>query len=129
MIDPSDPNVEPTMEIVFVRERIHGKERWTPRGMSARGRKTVEVCGLDRPNLLDLYSDHVNHTVRAKLARFFSADAEGDAQAAFKTWETARRGLLGHERPFRALSYDALNVLVPAPVRERYRLVLEPPAP
>jgi uncharacterized protein (TIGR02646 family) len=129
VIDPSDPNVEPTMEIVFFRDRIQGKERWIPRGMSVRGRKTVEVCGLDRPNLLDLYADHVNHTVRAKLGKFFAADAEGDAQAAFKAWETARRGLLARERPFRALSFDALNVLVRAPKRERYRLTLERPAP
>ena len=129
VIDPSDPNVEPTREIVFLRERIHGKERWTPRGMSARGRKTVEVCGLDRPNLLDLYADHVNHRVRAKLGTFLAADAESDAQAAFKAWESARRGLLAREQQFRALSHDALNVLVPQAVRERYRLVLEPPAP
>ncbi|MEO5731289.1 MAG: hypothetical protein ABI134_00590, partial [Byssovorax sp.] len=31
VIDPSDPSVEPTTEIVFMRERIHGKERWVPR--------------------------------------------------------------------------------------------------
>ena len=129
VIDPSDPSVEPKMEIVFLRERIQSRERWVPRGRSARGRKTIEVCGLDRPNLLDLYAEHVNHTVRSKLGRFFAADAEGDAQAAFKAWDTARRGLLARERPFRALSYDALNVLVPATVRERYRLMLEAPAP
>jgi uncharacterized protein (TIGR02646 family) len=129
VIDPSDPSVEPTTEIVFLRERIHGKERWVPRGMSARGRKTIDVCGLDRPNLLDLYAEHVNHTVRAKLGSFFAADAEGDAQAAFKAWETARRGLLARERPFRALSHDALCVLVPAGVRERHRLTLERPTP
>lgn len=129
VIDPSDPSVEPTMEITFMRERIQGKERWVPRGTSARGRKTVEVCGLDRPNLLDLYADHVSHAVRAKLGSFVTADAEGNAQAAFKAWETARRGLLARERPFRALSHDALNVLVPRATRERYRLVLEAPSP
>ena len=52
------------------------------------------MCGLDRPNLLDLYNEHVNHTVRAKLESFFAAVAKDDTQAAFKAWETARRGLL-----------------------------------
>lgn len=129
VLDPSDPGVEPTKEIVFFRERIQGKERWVPRGVSARGRETVDVCGLARPNLLDLYADHVIHTVRPKLAKFFAAHHERDARSAFDAWETARRGLLARERPFRALSYDALNVLVPAGVRGPYRLTLERPAP
>jgi uncharacterized protein (TIGR02646 family) len=129
VLDPSDPSVEPTREIVFFRERIQGKERWVPRGVSARGRETVEVCGLDRPDLLDLYAEHVIHVVRPKLERFFAAHHEGDARAAIEAWETARRGLLARARPFRALSHDALNVLVPAGVRDLYRLTLERPAP
>lgn len=129
VLDPSDPGVEPTKEIVFLRERIQGKERWVPRGVSDRGRATIDVCGLARPNLLDLYAAHVIHEVRPKLVRFFAADQEGDARAAVEAWETARRGLLGRARPFRALSHDALNNLVPVGVRDRYRLTLERPAP
>jgi hypothetical protein len=129
VLDPSDPSVEPMKEIVFLRDRIQGKERWVPRGLSARGRETIAVCGLDRPNLLDLYAEHVIHTVRPKLERFVAAAHVGDARAAFDAWETARRGLLARERPFRALSHDALNVLVPARVRDHYRLTLERPTP
>ena len=129
VIDPPAPSIEPAMDISFLRDRIHGNERWVPRGTSARGRKTIEVCGLDRPNLLDLYADHVNHRVRPKLAPFFAARDERDAQAAFKAWDRARRGLLAPPQPFRALSYDALKVLVPAADRERYHLELTPPAP
>jgi hypothetical protein len=49
------------------------------------------------------------------------------AQEVFDAWETARRGLLAREQPFRALSYDALRILVPAEVRDRHRLGLPRP--
>ena len=42
-----------------------------------------------------------------------------------KAWDTARRSLLAPARPFRALSYDALRVLVSSELRERYRLILQ----
>jgi hypothetical protein len=129
VLDPSDPSVDPMAEIVFRRERIQSKERWVPRGTTPRGSRTIEVCGLDRPNLLDLYADHVIHRVRPKLDPFFTADHDGDARAAFEAWERARRGLLARQQPFRALSHDALDVIVPAALRDRYRLALDRPAP
>lgn len=129
VIDPSDPSIEPTMEIRFMREQIHGRERWVPRGLSPRGRETINVCGLDRPNLLDLYVDHVRHRVRPKLEAFFVAEREGAVRTAFESWERACRGLLACGQPFRALSYDALSILVPGEIRDRHRLVLERPAP
>ena len=127
VLDPSDPSVDPRLEIEFRRERVVGRERWIPRGVTLRGRRTVEVCGLDRPNLLDLYADHVLHGVRPKLEAFFAAHAAGSMPVAFQAWERAKRGLLARERPFRALSHDALNVLVSADVRDRLRLTLERP--
>jgi hypothetical protein len=129
LLDPADPSTDPAREIEFRREKIMGHERWVPRGVSIRGRATIEVCGLDRANLLDLYADHVLHIVRPKLATFSGALAIDDAQTAFQAWERTKRGLLARERPFRALSHDALNVLVPADVRERHRLTLERPRP
>lgn len=128
VIDPSDPGVDPTTEIAFRREYVHKKERWVPRGLTDRGRKAVEVCGLDRPNLLDFYTDHVNQTVRPKLDALFRADREEDARAVVKAWDKAKRALLARERPFRALSYDALLVLVPGACRDRYRLTLDRPS-
>jgi hypothetical protein len=129
VIDPSDPGEDPIREIAFRREKVQGRERWVPRGVTARGRKTIEVCGLDRPNLLDLYANHVVHVVRPKLEVFFAAHATESAQAAVRAWDRAKRGLLARERPFRALSHDALLVLVPGELRAEYRLVLEPPLP
>jgi hypothetical protein len=129
ILDPSDRSVDPTCEIEFRRERILGRERWVPRGLTARGRNTIELCGLDRPNLLDLYSDHVAHAVRPKLEGFFAAHEAGDAQVVLLAWNRAKRGLLARERPFRALSHDALNVLVPAERRAIHRLILDRPRP
>jgi hypothetical protein len=100
-----------------------------PRGVTLRGRTTIEVCGLDRPNLLDFYAEHVTLAVRPKLEGFFASHQAGDAPAAFHAWGRAKRGLLAPERPFRALSHDALNVLVPVELRARYRLALDRPRP
>jgi hypothetical protein len=118
VLDPSDPSTDPAREIEFRRERLAGRERWVPRGVTVRGRTTIEVCGLDRPN-----------AVRPKLEVFFAAHGAGDALAIFQAWSRATRGLLARERPFRALSHDALNLLVPAALRAHHRLVLERPTP
>jgi hypothetical protein len=76
---------------------------------------------------LTFYKAHVNEVVRSTLERFEAALRGREAQAVFEAWERARRGLLAPERPFRALSYDALRILVPAATRDRFRLVLTRP--
>lgn len=129
VLDPTDPRIDPTTQIEFRRERIQGRERWTPHGLTARGWKTIEVCGLARPGLLTLYKAHVDELVRPKLERFEAAQRERDPAAVFKAWDSVTRSLLARERPFRALSHDALDVLVPLAVRDRYRLGLARPAP
>jgi uncharacterized protein (TIGR02646 family) len=128
VLDPSDPaGPDPASEIEFRRERIQSKERWVPHGLTERGRRTVAVCSLDRPPLLDLYAEHVVHVVRPKLRDALAARDVGDARAIFSAWATAKRALLGNERPFRALSHDAMAVIVPAEVRDRYHLQLSRP--
>ncbi len=127
LIDPSDPAFVPTKEIEFRREKINGKERWVPYGLTARGQKTVEVCGLGRAALLDLYAWHVVDIVRPKLADVFRAVENKDQPAVFQAWGTAKRGLLNPARPFAALSHDAMKTLVRADLRDEYRLTLEMP--
>lgn len=125
VIDPCDPGTDPAAEIAFRRERHHGLERWVPLGKTARGRTTIEVCGLARPSLLDLYRVHVNHVVRPKLAAFEVAVERGEARDVVRAWQTLHRGLLAPARPFCALARDALEALVAPDLRERYKLSLE----
>jgi len=129
VIDPTDLQIEPTAEIEFRRDRIQGKERWVPYGLTRRGRETIEVCGLDRPSLLDLYVDHVRHVVRPKLDAVIRADKADDSRATFRAWQTAKRALLHPARAFSALSHDAMKVLVSSSLRERHQLQLQPPRP
>ena len=127
VIDPASPGVDPTTEIRFVCEKVNRVERWVPRGLTDRGRRTVRVCGLNRPALLDLYLDHVIHRVRPRRDALFQAIDEGGAREIVHAWSRTTRGLLGAARPFRALSHDALAVLVPPEVRDRFNLVLQRP--
>jgi uncharacterized protein (TIGR02646 family) len=129
VLDPTDPRSDPMTHIEFRREKVQGRERWTPYGTTERGWQTIDVCGLARPGLLTLYKAHVDEHVRPRLERFEATLREQDSQAVFRTWDSVRRGLLARERPFRALSHDALNVLVPAAVRDRCRLELVRPGP
>lgn len=124
VIDPSDPATEPMNEIEFRREQHQGNERWAPYGLTPRGWETIDVCGLDRPGLLTLYTEHVTHGVRPKLRPLFAAHHAGDARAAYQAWDEARRVLLRPFSEFRALSRDAMRVLVSEPLRRRYNLHL-----
>lgn len=129
VLDPTDPAIEPTKEIEFRRSRVQRRERWTPYSLTPRGRETITVCGLDRPGLLTLYADHVRDVVRPKLQPVLDACLDGDAQVINKAWKSAVRGLMHPARAFRALSHDAMKVLISASVRERYHLELDPPKP
>ena len=129
VLDPCDCRVDPLSEIAFRRERLHRKVRWRPYGITDRGWTTIEVCGLDRPTLLDAYVDHVKHVVRPKLEPVLEADRDRDARAVVRRWSTATRALLGPARPFRALSRDALEILLGDARRQQYRLEVVWPDP
>ncbi len=132
VLDPGDASIDPIEAIRFCKEKVGGLERWVPRPRngSAVGRKTIEVCGLDRPALLTLYADHVNSRVRPKLVPFTFALRSEDAREIVGAWRSATRALVSNpSAPFRALSYDALDVLVPPGVRTAYGLTLDPPGP
>jgi uncharacterized protein (TIGR02646 family) len=124
LIDPCDPDIDPANEIEFRRQRVQRKERWTPHGLTERGRETVRICGLDRPSLLTMYEEHVRDLVRPKVELFLNIVETGNAQDVVRAWRTLVRGLFGECQAFHALSRDALKVLVRPELRERYQLVL-----
>lgn len=125
VLDPADRGSDPATEIEFRSEHVQRRERWRPYGLTERGRITIEVCGLDRPSLLTLYTDHVAHHVRPRISDLLVAHRESDVPGVVRVW----RSLLAPARPFRALSYDALRTLVPADVSARYHLALLRPVP
>jgi len=124
LLDPADPAVDPAREIVFRPSVVQGNERWSPYGLTERGRTTIEVCGLDRPGLLTFYASHVRDVVRPKLKPVHEAHRRRDTRSVHEAWNRAVRSLLHRARPFRALSRDAMDVSVPAPLRTRYGLQL-----
>lgn len=127
LIDPCDAAVDPFDEIEFRRERVQSNERWVPYGLTPRGSETIRVCGLDRHGLLTWYSNHVRDAVRPKISPISEAHRRRDAQGVVRAWSTALRGLFAPTRPFRALSHDALKVLVSTSLREQYHLALARP--
>jgi hypothetical protein len=124
LIDPYDPTIDPMQEIEFRRDRVQGKERWKPYGITERGRATVRICGLDRAALIDKYNAHVRDIVRPKIESFQQAQETGNAQDIVRAWSRLLRGLFWSEQPFHALSRAALAILVSPLVRERYQLNL-----
>jgi hypothetical protein len=124
LIDPYAPGRDPRTEIVFRRERVQGRERWRPYGVTRRGIETIRVCGLDRPGLLELYNKHVRDFVRPAIEQFAITANTGDARVIVDAWSRLCRRLDAPGQAFRALARDAVDALAPRPVRNQYRLTL-----
>jgi uncharacterized protein (TIGR02646 family) len=125
-----DPSLEdPIDHLRFEPYRKEGKEHWrpNPRAGSLRGWKTIELLGLDRPGLLDLYKSHVDQRVRPKVSMLRTQMRSSDDSRVTKVWREMTRELLDTRSPFTALSYDALDHLVPEPERQQWRLILPRP--
>lgn len=108
LLDPFDTNIDLRQEITFRSETIERKQRWRPVGLTQRGRKTIELCGLDRPALLDAYAEHVNARVRPRIEDV--RQVAHDRRRLEEAWRSLCRSLEGQQ--FRALSYDAVHVLL-----------------
>jgi uncharacterized protein (TIGR02646 family) len=108
--------IDPTAEdgrthIVF--RRVAG-DRWVPfpRDGSIRGEATIRICMLDRPDLVDLYSEHVSSNVLPEVDRLQRALATGDAGAVRAAWDMASRRLLHRTQVFVGLTCDAMEEIV-----------------
>jgi len=108
LLDPFDTNIDLRQEITFRSETIERKQRWRPVGLTQRGRKTIELCGLDRPALLDAYAEHVNTHVRPRIEDV--RQAAHDRRRLEERWRSLCRSLEGQQ--FRALSHDAVHSLL-----------------
>ena len=120
-----DPAIEDAIEHIQFRPLPDGKWQPFPRGGSERGRQTIEVCGLDRPDLLDLYEDYVARYVSPRIADLQKAlGAEDGIETA---WKRAVE-LVATSMEFAALAYDVLDHHVPEAVRNRFGLGLPVPS-
>ncbi len=125
-IDPA--REDPIDHIVFVRELPH---RWVPRprGGSPRGDYTIKKLGLDRPELVTLYRNHVERTVQPRLDAVRLALRRPDARQIAKTWFRCIRTLFCPQERFHGLSYDVVDASMSADVRTEWRLDLPRPGP
>lgn len=123
-IDPA--REDPIDHIVFVREQ---PRRWVPRprGGSPRGDYTIRKLGLDRPELLTLYRNHVDHTVQPRLDVVRMALAKADAREIASAWYRCIKTLFCPPTPFHALSHDVIDASISAMIRRDWRLDLPRP--
>jgi hypothetical protein len=122
LIDPYAPGSDPRAEIVFRRELIQKRERWTPYGVAPRGIETVRIYGLARPALIERYNKHVRDFIRPAIDHFVIAAKTKDARVIVAAWSRLYRRLDAPGQEFRALSRDAVNTLAPRPVCDQYSL-------
>jgi uncharacterized protein (TIGR02646 family) len=129
LLDPAKD--DPLQHLRFEPYRERGKQYWrpNPRNGSARGFKTIQVLGLDRQGLIDLYRKHVDEEVRPKVdkLRKLMRSARSDPKRVRLAWRELTLELLATGRPFTALSYDALDYLVPSSERQSWGLRLRAP--
>jgi uncharacterized protein (TIGR02646 family) len=127
LINPSAEN--PIPHIQYRPFLKNGKRQWTPmpRKGSLRGLQTITILRLDRPDLLDLYEDHVNQYVTPALNQVRTAITTGVPAAVRAEWQSHILPLLSRRRPHTALSYDVVDQEIP--LRERRRWGLRLPRP
>jgi hypothetical protein len=85
------------------------------------------VLGLGRPDLIDLYKRHVDRHVLPEVTVFRKLMKGRDKKRVAQAWRDLARRLLDVRRPLTALSYDALDHLVPEAERVRWGLLLPLP--
>lgn len=102
---------------VLKAERPGGPERWRvqPRDGSPLGFHTVEVCKLNRRDLLELRGDHVRGLERDFINALRAAVRAGRRGSVVREYQRALQ-LLEPRTPYLGLTYDALRALVPDPL-------------
>ena len=108
--------VNPVEHLVHVPapEGRSGPERWRvqPRNGSPLGFKTIEVCELNRREILELRSDHVCRLKRDLIDDLSAALRSRRREDVRLGYQRALR-LLEPATPYLGLTYDALRTLVP----------------
>lgn len=127
LINPYEES--PIDHIQFKRVIVEGRRRWIPfaRNLSKKGQWTIEIAGLDRDTLLDLYEDHFVNFVEPHLIAIQRVINEANPSAIMETWKRETKRLLNRRQPFAGLSYDALDAFFPEMRRRLHDLDLARP--
>jgi hypothetical protein len=115
LLDPATENGVRFIEFKLARRPGTTTQVWRPvaRRGDPRGDETIRVCNLDRPGLLDLYTDHVNRIVWPRAEEVQRALREPAPQQAVEAAYHRARELLFPAQPFVGLSFDVLRRFVP----------------
>jgi uncharacterized protein (TIGR02646 family) len=103
--------------------RVQGRWRPVPVNGSIRGSQTIEALGLAQPPMMDHYQTYFEQYVKVMIENVVAAIDEGDSARVRRAWTQATM-LLDPEYQFAALSWGALDELVPARVRSTWSLTL-----
>ena len=122
-----DPGQEDPMDHIIFVERRPGEWVPVPRNGSPRGKYTIKTLGLDHPDLLTFYDDHVSYTAQPSLDEVRSALRAEEPTSVTSAWSSALRKLFHRRQRFLALSFDVVNASIPATTRARWHLSLQRP--
>ncbi|WP_437676633.1 HNH endonuclease [Sorangium sp. So ce131] len=128
LIDPSSKE-DPICHIQFVPLGAGKRRKWLPvaRRGSRRGKRTIKILKLARPELVDDYRDHVSDVVGPHVEKIRKAIGAGDGRTVAKAWRSALKTLFRPRQVFQALSYDVLDHHFPPAIRQRWGLDLARP--
>ncbi len=130
LLDPAG-KIDPLDHIQFCLIPRGKLSRWEPipKNGSTLGERTIRVVGLDRPDLLDHYNQHVEVMVMPVVSRIETVLTSNNRKSICTSWGKETRWLLNSRFPFAALSHDALDHFFSATRRQPYKLVLPRPSP
>ncbi|MBM4075804.1 MAG: hypothetical protein FJ267_09195 [Planctomycetes bacterium] len=123
LIDPAAES--PRSHIQFKPVVINGRRMWLPTGVTERGRKTITDLDLDRDELRDLFTSHVEIFIMPVINRLNGAVAAGNKTTVRQIWNDEVEPLTLLQRPYSRLSFDVLDHHFPRHVRKQFALNLK----
>lgn len=116
LLNPADSRRNPVAHIEFAKGAFRGSTvaRWwaRPRWGSVLGAWTIDVCGLNRGELVELRDDYCESIVSVRVRPLIAA-VQAKQQTRVVDAFGAAMMLLAPRMPFVGFAYDALRALVP----------------